>query len=938
MRETHPKIHVDTEQINATLDLVEFANRYTTLRQAGREYKGPCPKCGGDDRFHVRNEPNKWWQCRQCNPGGDAISFVMWVNDWSFLEAVEFIDPSAVGKDKTDLTPKQPICKPAPSKRASQPKPSKRWNHRRDKRIISVFDFETVEGVLVQHVKFPPRRLGGKNEWVWRHWADGDWYSGLGGNSPHLFDHLRLITAEVVWLVGGEKDAARGNLEAQKVGSQIVFTSHYGGENSKMKPRHIEQLRGKIVRISYDNDEAGRRGEAAIFDQLVAAGIEAHITKLPIEKIGGDLSDYFDGGASFDDLLNCEIVRSGGISVAVPTKQHLSDVPFTLPNRAIIHAATGIGKTHYALNHIDGKVVFAVPTQTLVQQISAEYPNCAVYYEHEKTAHADSQRIVCTYDSVPQVMQFVDIPITSLVIDEIHNTASSGGYRSRTLDDVLDTIEANWQRVTLLTGTPIPFSHPSLANFSVINVQSELREQTAQMVTWKDKKRDAIRKLCTPDKRHLVFLNNKGDGLDAITAMLHANGFTNDQIMALNADNKREPAQAHMIATGIVPDGINVLIVTSVAIEGINIYSDFDCIHVYDRLHPVLAQQLVNRLRNQSAHAYIYGNGDGKREMVNPQKWLDQTLTNANGLLERFQQFAHDPNDDSEDAEIGRFTMRLFLKSHANLIRIENDNEIGRFFDAKKYTLSYSGIDNAAFEAVERFVYKNPRAYQSMLVPYNWQFGEVISIGDEEIERVLETIDRKQLRAQRQAEHVERVAAVRMISPERAEIIAQRGSDEHDKKTVDAVRTVVGMTQSHNLSYETACDVLEASPAKRGRNRQLKRINIQRARAHGNEVVGAIYDSFAVGEVLTADEIHQRVRDILRDHNVLGWLVEVDERLTKTATTRLLKDFFVVKRTKVSRSGERVNALKIINDNPVSQLCYAKSLFTTEITETGCQR
>lgn len=57
----------------------------------GPEYQGPCPKCGGRDRFHIwpeQGESGTWW-CRQCEKGGDRIEFYRWRDGASFREACE---------------------------------------------------------------------------------------------------------------------------------------------------------------------------------------------------------------------------------------------------------------------------------------------------------------------------------------------------------------------------------------------------------------------------------------------------------------------------------------------------------------------------------------------------------------------------------------------------------------------------------------------------------------------------------------------------------------------------------------------------------------------------------------------------------------------------------------------------------------------------------
>ena len=69
---------IDTKRINESVNLIDLARGYTTLRrESAAEMAGPCPKCGGDDRFHVRST---WWACRQCHEKrGDAIEFVQWM-------------------------------------------------------------------------------------------------------------------------------------------------------------------------------------------------------------------------------------------------------------------------------------------------------------------------------------------------------------------------------------------------------------------------------------------------------------------------------------------------------------------------------------------------------------------------------------------------------------------------------------------------------------------------------------------------------------------------------------------------------------------------------------------------------------------------------------------------------------------------------------------
>lgn len=73
----------------------------------GGEYHGPCPFCGGHDRFIVQPE-NGRWSCRQCSPNwNDAIEFVKRRDNVGFKEAVETLSlslPERNQRTKSRLT------------------------------------------------------------------------------------------------------------------------------------------------------------------------------------------------------------------------------------------------------------------------------------------------------------------------------------------------------------------------------------------------------------------------------------------------------------------------------------------------------------------------------------------------------------------------------------------------------------------------------------------------------------------------------------------------------------------------------------------------------------------------------------------------------------------------------------------------------------------
>lgn len=66
--------------MTGAFDLLELAQHDTELKRAaahrGGEYHGPCPFCGGRDRFRVQ-PARDFWACRQCGRSGDAIAYAV---------------------------------------------------------------------------------------------------------------------------------------------------------------------------------------------------------------------------------------------------------------------------------------------------------------------------------------------------------------------------------------------------------------------------------------------------------------------------------------------------------------------------------------------------------------------------------------------------------------------------------------------------------------------------------------------------------------------------------------------------------------------------------------------------------------------------------------------------------------------------------------------
>lgn len=85
------------------------------LKRVGAELVGPCPRCGGRDRFAVT--PRKQlWRCRQCLAGGDVIDLVQHLDGCGFGDAVERLTGEridAAARSRTEPARHDPVAAPA---------------------------------------------------------------------------------------------------------------------------------------------------------------------------------------------------------------------------------------------------------------------------------------------------------------------------------------------------------------------------------------------------------------------------------------------------------------------------------------------------------------------------------------------------------------------------------------------------------------------------------------------------------------------------------------------------------------------------------------------------------------------------------------------------------------------------------------------------------
>lgn len=94
--------------ISVSRDIVAPSPLHSVFAVSSAEMAGPCPRCGGTDRFHATDA---WWFCRQCHPQrGDAIEYQRWLHGVDFRTACAML----AGGGSAIVAPPKPKRKATP--------------------------------------------------------------------------------------------------------------------------------------------------------------------------------------------------------------------------------------------------------------------------------------------------------------------------------------------------------------------------------------------------------------------------------------------------------------------------------------------------------------------------------------------------------------------------------------------------------------------------------------------------------------------------------------------------------------------------------------------------------------------------------------------------------------------------------------------------------
>ena len=270
----------------------EIERRGVKLRREGLEHVGPCPKCGGTDRFSI-NTKKGLWNCRKCSVGGDVIQLV------KHLDGVDFNAACAA------------LAGEPPPKKASGKGDSKDADTS-EKVVVDTFEYTDENG----NVLFAKDRIefqkpdgsfvlkDGKHDKVFRQRRPdpehpGKWINNVTGVRvvPYRLPEIQEAVA-----AGRPILIVEGEAKADLLWSWNVAATCCAGGSKKWKPEHGAFLRGADVVLVPDNDNAGWEHINVVGTALAGVAKRVRVLVLPHVKAKDDVIDWARIGGTREQL------------------------------------------------------------------------------------------------------------------------------------------------------------------------------------------------------------------------------------------------------------------------------------------------------------------------------------------------------------------------------------------------------------------------------------------------------------------------------------------------------------------------------------------------------------------------------------------------------------------------------------------------------------
>jgi putative DNA primase/helicase len=279
----------------------ELERRGIGLRRKGKELTGPCPQCGGDDRFSVHTQ-KQIFNCRGCGVGGDVIALVQHLDGADFTAACTTLAGAPASKAKLNGKHRlRPFGRPAANLAEAKKIAAATYEYLDEAGnlafVVVRVEYQNADGSFVttengKHKKdFRQRRPDPERpgKWIWN-------VNGVAAVPYRLVELIEAVAnGNFVVIVEGER-------KVDHLWSWNVPATCNACGSGKWKPEHSEYLRGADVIILPDNDQKGLDHADTVGASLHGVASSVRVLELPDLPAKGDIVDWAEQGGTVEKL------------------------------------------------------------------------------------------------------------------------------------------------------------------------------------------------------------------------------------------------------------------------------------------------------------------------------------------------------------------------------------------------------------------------------------------------------------------------------------------------------------------------------------------------------------------------------------------------------------------------------------------------------------
>jgi hypothetical protein len=313
----------------------EIARRGIKLKKSAKsEREGPCPICGGKDRFSI-NTAKQVFNCRQCGKAGDIIDMVMALDGSAFNDAVETLTGSKPnGRGRHNGSRRTNAGASSGTKKVTVA--TYDYANEAGEIVFSVVrtGFQKPDGTLDLDSRGKPKKSFAQRRphpdnpqiWVWGLTA-GDYIRKARGAHWFAFEEERWASfpaatrerrtieqgvsqfppyrlPELLEAVAGERRIfiVEGEAKVDCLATWNIAATCNAAGAGKWTADHAKHLRGADVVILPDNDDKGRQHAETVARTLQGIAARVRILELPGLPDKGDIIDWAAAGHTREEL------------------------------------------------------------------------------------------------------------------------------------------------------------------------------------------------------------------------------------------------------------------------------------------------------------------------------------------------------------------------------------------------------------------------------------------------------------------------------------------------------------------------------------------------------------------------------------------------------------------------------------------------------------